>query len=294
MKFHPNTFTLCAATLLASAALTLAGTGKDGGKDDKKALKPVEEDIIVHPVTSPYFHEDSFITTDIRPIFVYHTLPGDFLAGGSAAVTALQLRVRITDSLQFVAYKDGWFDLSTPAIGGHGWNDLAAGFKWAFYRNPAIQLQSAVGLGYEFASGDDQALQDDDELRAWISVNKGFGKFHLGATLNYSWSMGTGNSRLGDSDWLSWHFHADYQACKYFSPLVEANGYHTTRGNGVGFSAADVANIGNNGNPTISAAIGGEVRPLRWLAFRAAYEFPLTTNVDVYGHRWTFSSVIKF
>jgi len=254
----------------------------------------IEEDIVVHPVTSPYYNEDSFITTDIRPIFVYHTLPGDFLGGGNASVTAMQIRIKLTKSLQLVAYKDGWTDVSTRDFGGRGWNDLAAGIKWAFYQNDAAQFHSAIGLGYEFASGDDNALQDDDELRAWISVNKGFGRLHLGAVFNYSWAMGNGNDLLGDSDWLSWHFHADYQVCRWFSPFVEFNGYHTTRGSGAGFSVADVANIGNNGDPTVSVGIGVELRPLKWLALRTAYELPIVDNVDVYGHRWTFSSVIKF
>lgn len=290
MKTHPNSILLCAASLLVTSALSFAGTPVSA----KKEVKPVDEDIVVHPVTSPYFAEDSFVTTDIRPVFVYHNLPGNFLGGGSASVTAAQVRIKLTDSLQFVAYKDGWLDVSTPGLGGRGWNDIAAGVKWQFYKNEASQLYAAAGLGYEFASGDRNVLQRDDELRAWLSVNKGFGKFHTGATLNYSWSMGNGGSALGNSDWLSWHLHADYQVCNWFSPLVEVNGYHTTRGNGVGFSVADVANINNNGNPTISGAVGAEIRPLKWLALRAAFEFPLTNNVDVYGNRWTFSSVIKF
>ncbi len=291
MKNHHHTTLLCAASLLAAASLSFAGTRISS----KKEVKPVaDEDIVVHPVTSPYYNEDSFITSDIRPVFVYHNVPSNFLGGGSASVTAVQVRLKLTDSLQLVAYKDGWLDISTRGLGARGWNDIAAGLKWAFYRNDAAQLQAAAGLGYEFASGDRKVLQRDDELRAWLSVNKGFGKLHLGATFNYNWSMGNGGSVLGNSDWLSWHLHADYQVCKYFSPLVEVNGYHTTRGNGAPFSGADVVNINNNGQDTISAAIGAEVRPTKWFALRAAFEFPLTGNVDLYGNRMTFSSVIRF
>ncbi len=291
MKNHHTTTLLCAASLLATAALTFGGTPITANKETKPVA---DEDTVVHPVTSPYFAEDSFITSDIRPVFVYHNLPGNFLGGGQASVTAVQVRLKLTDSLQFVAYKDGWLDVSTRGFGGRGWNDIAAGIKWAFYRNDAAQFHAAVGLGYEFASGDRSVLQRDDELRAWLSVNKGFGKLHLGATLNYSWSMGNGGSLLGDSDWLSWHVHADYQVNKWFSPLVEVNGYHTTRGSGVPFSVADVANISNSGSPTVSAAVGFEVRPLKKVALRAAFEFPLTHDRDVYGNRMTFSSVIKF
>lgn len=291
MKTHPNSHIICAAALLAASALSFAGSKASPAKENKTIQ---DADIVVHPVTSPYFHEDSFITTDIRPVFVYHDLPNNFLGGGRAIVGAAQLRVKLTDSLQIVAYKDGFLDVGSGGLNASGWNDIAAGLKWAFYRDEAAQFQSAVGLGYEFASGSKKVLQRDDELRAWVSVNKGFGRLHLGATLNYNWSMGNGASALGNSDWLSWHFHTDYQVNKWFSPLIEINGYHTTRGNGVPFSVADVANIANNGSATISAAVGAEVRPWERLALRAAFEFPLTNNVDVYGTRWTFSSVIKF
>ena len=273
MKKHPTSSILCAASLFVTAAVSSAGTGTPV----KSIATPmIEEDIVVHPVTSPYFHEDSFITTDIRPIFVYHTLPGDFLGGGNASVTAMQIRIKLTKSLQLVAYKDGWTDVSARDFGGRGWNDLAAGIKWAFYQNDAAQLHSAIGLGYEFASGDDNALQDDDELRAWISLNKGFGKLHLGATLNYSWAMGNGNDILGDSDWLSWHFHADYQVCNWFSPFIEFNGYHTTRGLRGQASASPMWQTSATMVTKPSRwASGVELRPLKWLALRTAYELAL-------------------
>jgi hypothetical protein len=109
--------------------------------------------------------------------------------------------------------------------------------------------------------------------------------------------MGNGDSLLGNSDWLSWHFHADYQVCKWFSPLFEVNGYVTTRNGSpvTPFSGADVVDIGGNSSePTISAAFGAEVRPMKRLALRAAYEWGLGNSTNVFGHRWTFSSVIKF
>lgn len=40
--------------------------------------------------------------------------------------------------------------------------------------------------------------------------------------------MGNGSPILGNSDTFTWHLHADYQVCKYFSPVLEVNGYHVT------------------------------------------------------------------
>lgn len=257
----------------------------------------VEEDIPVHPITAPYWNEDSFVTTDLRPVYVFHKFPGDVL-GGHASVAALQVRLRLTDSLQLVAYKDGWVNIDSPGLKTDGWNDLALGLKWAFFQDEAAHLHAAAGLGYEFAAGDDNVLQDDDELRVWLSINKGFGKLHLGATLNYLLNMGNGDDILGNSDTLSWHLHADYQVCKWFSPVLEINGYHVTneaQGPVTPFSGADIANLGGNtGEDVVTLGLGAEVRPCRHVALRAAYELPLTDDVDVYGHRWTFSAVVKF
>lgn len=300
MKNSSTSLLLTAASLLAGASLAFAGSGAPV----KKTVVPIpveREDIPVHPITAPYWNEDASITTDVRPVFVYHAFPGEILGGGRAEVTALQLRIKLTNSLQLVAYKDGWVNMDTPGLDTDGWNDIAAGLKWAFYQNDAAQLRAAVGVGYEFASGDDQVLQDDDELRLWLSVDKGFGNLHLGAVVNYLHALGNGDSILGNSNTLSWHVHADYQVCKWFSPVIEINGFHVvendTGNDGITtpFSGVDVANLGGHTSESvITAGFGVEVRPHSRLALRAAYELPLTDNLDVYGHRWTFSAVIKF
>lgn len=292
-------FLVAFTTLVGSVSLSVAGDGAAA----KKEIAPLPErvDIPVHPITTPYWHEDSFIGTDVRPVFVYHKFPGEILGGGRATVTALQIRVQLLKNLQLVAYKDGWVDVETRGLESNGWNDIAAGLKWAFLQKEEWQLDAAVGAGYEFASGDDQVLQDDDELRFWFSINKGFGPLHLGATVNYLISMGNGDDILGNSDTLTWHLHADYQVCKWFSPVLEINGFHVTENDATNsgvitpFSGADIANLGGNVHENvITMGVGAEVRPWDRLALRAAYEFPLLDDLDVYGHRWTFSAVIKF
>jgi hypothetical protein len=116
--------------------------------------------------------------------------------------------------------------------------------------------------------------------------------------VNYLINMGNGDDVLGNSDTLSWHLHADYEVCKWFSPVLEVNGYHVTNEDQAPvtpFGGADFANLGGNtGEDVITAGFGAEVRPCRHIALRAAYEIPLTDNTDVYGHRWTFSAVVKF
>lgn len=289
---------IATAALLAATCLSRAVAGPAVQSDKKEVVPTLErEDIVVHPVTDPYYHEDSFITTDLRSWFVQHYFDGTPLSEGHARVSALQLRVRLLKNLQFVAYKDGWVDFDGKVLDDSGWNDIAAGLKFAFLQKPEWQLDAAVGAGYEFASGDDQVLQDKDEVRFWLSVDKGFGPLHLGATLNYFLACGNGDGYLGESNHLSWHLHADYQVCKWFSPVVEFNGYHVLdEGDPVTpFNGVDVTNLGGNKNEdVITFGVGVEVRPFNRVALRAAYEMPLTDNVDLYGHRWTFSTVVKF
>jgi hypothetical protein len=252
----------------------------------------------VHPVTSPYFHEDSFITTDLRAWALYHDFPNDDLIdGGSAKVYAVQARLALTSQLQLVAYKDGYTDFDAGILKDSGWNDVAAGLKWNFLQDWGNQLHAAVGVGYELPVGSPSVLQNDRELRFWASVNKGFGKLHLGATVNYFNSLGNEDEApFGNSDHMSWHLHADYWVCDWFSPVIEANGYHVLdRGEeSVPFSGIDVTNLGGGGD-VISAAVGAEFRPMDKLAVRAAYELPVTSDEDdLYGWRVTLSVVYSF
>lgn len=287
-------------TILCAAMLALAALPAFAGQQlsEKKAVEPVEQpDFPVHPISDPYWSEDSFIGTDLRPVFAWHHFPGDPLGSGYGTVYAMQLRIKLTKSLQFVAYKDGYMDIHTKGYKDRGWNDLAGGLKWAFLQNEELKLHAAIGAGYEFASGDDNVLQDDDGFRFWASVNKSFGRLHLGATANYFWATDNGDDSLGDSNIFSWHFHADYQVCNWFSPVVEVNGYHVMdEGDTVTpFSGTDVVNLGGNKNENvITVAVGAEIRPCSKFALRAAYEVPISDDRDIWGHRWTFSSVITF
>jgi hypothetical protein len=249
----------------------------------------------VHPVTSPYFHEDSFVTTDVRAWFLYHDFPnGGLINGGSAKVYALQVRVALTNQLQLVAYKDGYTDFDSGLIGDSGWNDVAAGLKWTPIQDWKNQFFLSVGAGYEMPIGDPGPLQNDGEVRVWAAVNKGFGPLHLGGTFNAFFATST-DEALGHSDYFSWHLHADYYVCKWFSPVVEVNGYHAFNKNdeAVPFSGIDVTNLGGGGD-VITLGIGAEFRPVENLGIRAAYELPLTNNEDLYGSRITVSAVYSF
>lgn len=259
------------------------------------AAEIAPEQRTVRPISAPYFHEDSFVTTDLRAWYVAHEFSSDTVQG-DVTVAALQVRLALTESLQFVAYKDGYTDFDGGALGGRdGLNDIGAGVKWAFIQDWENQFHMAAGLGYEFGFGDDEVLQDTDELRLWLSVNKGFGRLHLGATANLILSEDDSEGLFGNSDLVTLHLHADYYFCEWFSPVLELNGYLAQDESVLAFSGVDAVSLGGGEeNDTYTYAIGGEIRLIDSLGIRVAYEDELNDNVSLFGDRWTFSAVYEF
>jgi len=262
---------------------------------------PPPEEKTVRPLTGPYFHEDAFITTDVRAWYLVHHFDNDTfttLGNGDVTVAALQLRVALTQSLQFVAYKDGYtsFDDAGALNDSDGMNDIGAGLKWAFLQDWENQTHVAVGIGYELGLGDDEVLQDTNELRLWISANKGFGKLHFGATGNLILAEDESDGAFGNSDLITVHLHADYYLCEWLSPVVELNGYLAQDSGGLGVSGVDAVSLaGGEENDTWTVAIGAELRPFgEDFGIRAAYEEELNDNVSLFGHRWTLSAVYEF
>lgn len=253
---------------------------------------------VVRPITSPYFHEDAFINTDLRAWYVDHQFSNGTI-GGDVQVYALQVRLALTDRLQLVAYKDGYTEVNDSALGSpSGWNDIAAGLKYAFIQDWENQFHLAGGLGYEFSLGDDEVLQDTNELRLWLSANKGIDRLNLGFAANYRIADDHNDGFAGAADMITLHVHADYYVNEWFSPVVEFNGYFVTDEGSVGlpFSGVDaVAVSGGEDEDTITGALGAEFRPFGpELSLRAAYETELSDSVSLFGHRWTLSAVYEF
>jgi hypothetical protein len=285
---------LVSLTLAASTPLVAATTVLFGGEISEGAAGMRT----VRPVSAPYFHEDSFVNSDIRVWYLRHDISKDTI-GGDVSVAAVQVRLALTPTLQFVAYKDGYttFDDDTALLGGNdGLNDIAAGLKWAFLQDDTTATYMAAGIGIELPLGDEDILQDTTEFRLWLSFNKGLGDLNLGGTLNYIIAEDSSDGLLGNADMLTLHLHADYPFTDALSGIVEVNGYFVTDGSAVPFSGVDAVSIdGGEDEDTLTGAVGLEFRPgMESLGLRIAYERELGSNLNLFGSRWTLSAVFGF
>lgn len=279
-----------------SAQAQHAGFVLFGEPDAAFAASPAEN-TFVHPCTSPYFNENSFITTDLRLWYAYQKFDDSTpLGDGHGQVAAAEIRLALTDRLQLVAYKDGYFWIDSDNLDESGWNDVAAGLKWNFYRDVEKQFHMAVGAGYQFPWGDADVLQNDGEARVWFSIDKGFDKLHLGATLNGLFATDD-DERWGSSDRVHWDVRADYRLTDWFSPVVEFNGNHSLDDENAAlpFQGGDLGNFGKGeDDPIVTFGAGGELRPCERVGLRAMWETQLNNEDDLFDWRLTLSLVINF
>ncbi len=86
-----------------------AGCGCLGRMKLLGCIKPSERcfDDFISPMINFVFFEDPRTLSEIRPIFVHHSLPST-LAGGSVQLYAMQFRIALTDRLSLIAVKDGF------------------------------------------------------------------------------------------------------------------------------------------------------------------------------------------
>ncbi len=253
----------------------------------------------IEPVGMPFYFEDPFIKSDMRLVYIYHKIPGSSqLRGGKVQHVAAQIRVALTERLQFIAYKDGysWVDAKILPE-SEGWNDIGIGLKYALYADPDEEYILSGGLKWELENGDIDTLHGStQELVPFISAAKGYEGFNF---------MGTISGRIPTDDDLAsyglvWNLHADYKVCDWFYPLVEVHGIHWFSDGErlpLNIDYLDVSSIGSqvDGRDFFSAGLGFRIEPCDWFSFGATYEFPLEEKSEnIQDYRFTVNSVIRF
>lgn len=254
------------------------------------------------PVGSPLYFEDPFINSDARLVYLYHKFPKDSaLKGGDLNVYALQLRLALTDRLQFLATCDGYSHLESPILDDDsGWNDLALGAKYALYVDHENDFLVSGGLKWRLSNGHAKTLHGNvDELTPFISMYKGWGKWNFIADVAGRIAM---DEHRGNH-LLSYNLSTSYEILdNLFFPLFEFHGVHYLS-NGdrlpLDIGGLDYANIGSNdvaGHAAFWGGIGARWNIVEHVSWGAVWEFPMqtTTNNDIFDYRVTTNLIFTF
>ena len=304
MKPIPNLSRyLCVISLASCTALTAAHAGAPATGDKSKVplLDAVDwKENTIAPVTNPIYFEDPVIRTEVRPIFAYHRIDNDFITkGGNAEVYALQLRYAVTDRLAIIATQDGYMNIHTgagPTLGG--WLDIAAGLKYALIDDKAHNFILTPGFTFSIPLGQEEVFhgRGSGEWNIFTSAEKGWGKFHLIGNVG----LRVPNDTSEQSTSLHYSAHADYFACRWFIPFVEANGWTVlSHGNNLPLNSEgyDVINFGssNAGNVTQMTLGGGfRSRLAKNVDLGVAYEKAIIDPHGLTNDRFTFDFTIRF
>ena len=241
----------------------------------------------IPPTSMPFLNETPFITTELRPIYMYNKIPSgyfrnNFGSGGEINIAAVQIRAKITEKLAFIVTKAGWAD-----IDGDGTNpdtdgilNLAFGFKWSVVQNIEKNAAFAIGLRYEAPSGDlknrddSGAVADRDRIKHQDGGDGFINPFITGAWKPKDWlgvQASFGLNQAVDSDQTSFihaSLHTDLGPDDFFVyPVLELNviskadeggGSSRTRKDADGgFEGFDLFNYGNNEPGTVFTFAGG-------------------------------------
>lgn len=262
------------------------------------------EDHAIAPVTNPIFFESPLIQSEVRPLFVYHTMDNDFLglnADTDVQVYALQLRWAINDRWAIIATKDGYMTINSdsPVLDNReGWNDIAAGVKYAAVKDEEKQLIVTPGVTFEIPTGNSEVFQGNasGEFNVFTSAVKGWGDFHLTGNIGFrvpiNWDKETVNFRACAM--------LDYFVCKWFIPFVSFNSFTTiSDADAAPFDSEgfDVINFGaTNANGVFQAAVGGGFRSriVSSVDFGFAYEYGFSPDDDIFKDRFTVDVIWRF
>ena len=251
-----------------------------------------------NPVGNPIYFETPFNNTGVRFLYLHHSFADDSqVAGGDLSVYALQARLAITERLGFIATKDGYSDLDANGLPHEqGWNNIAAGLKYAFYVDRESNCVATAGARYEMENGDKEVLQGGvQELSPFISVAKGWDRFHFIGNMSYRLPVSNGDD--GNSI-LQWSTHFDYEVSPEslpgFAPIVELHGLHYldngTR-TGLKVGGLDYSNLGStdvSGSTVVWAGVGMRWKLSPHASVGAVYEHALTNqNADLFSDRIT-------
>jgi hypothetical protein len=266
---------------------------------------------MISPVSSPFFAEDPRALTELRPIFIFQSVPrsNDVFHGGNVGFFGLQGRLAVTERLSLVVNKLGlvWTDPRDTSDGVHrhiGFSELWLGPKYTIIRNDESRTLLAAGLTFQIPWGSDRVFQDTGNLTLapYMSFAQNFLKTNLGS-FNFmnttGYALATDNRR---TEYLYAQFHLDYDVLNLHKiyPLAEVNWTHYTRNGGVrdlSFEGNDLFNFGSRGiagKNDLSLALGARYKFCEGIQLGTAFEIPLINRHGLDAFRWTIDMIFRY
>jgi hypothetical protein len=258
-------------------------------------------DNFISPMSNPFLFEDPRSLTEVRPIFLYQTIPGSnpVFRGGNAEFFGLQARLAITDQWSIVMNKLGGVSINPGSDslvpGGTGFSEFWIGPKWTFLRDTQSGTVAATGLTFQIPTGSSKVYQDTGDLSlvpyvtaAQNFCHSSYGSFNVMDTLGFA--LRTDNQR---SNYFFNSIHLDYDVGNLHRvyPLIELNWFYYTNSGGVRDFATegrDLANIGStgvSGQNNFSIATGARYKFSENLQTGLVLEFPLSSHRELFDFR---------
>lgn len=263
-------------------------------------------------VSNPFLNETPYITTEVRPIYIYNNFPNDImtpgqgpLGGGNITLMATQLRVAISDRMGFILNKFGLanFNLKVPDKSDAGFVNISFGLKYVLLSDIEKDAIVTMGVTYEMPSGDLRAgrvnvirLQGDGNgfITPFLTAAKHYNKFNLQAMLGAKITL----DQDRNASWFNYAVHLDYEILPGFFPLVEFNGFtpiNAPRQNSLEFAGLDLLSTGGaNSQPVVTFASGARYQVNKSVMAGFAYEVPITDDRDIVDWRVTADLVFYY
>ena len=259
-------------------------------------------DEMISPISNPVNFEDPRAITEIRPLFLYHKLDDKFVTqGGHVMGGAVQVRFALDDRFAIIATKDGFLHLQPNAVvpDGTGFANVAAGAKYAFYKDGDAGQIMTAGLRYEIPLGDKDVLQGngDGVFNPFLSAGAALGPVNLMAYSAFRLPVSSGDSSFFDAD-----LHVSTKVGEMFYPTFEVNLHHVLdAGNRLGIpdEGADFFNIGSSlsdGKTLVTGSVGVRARLSKDIDTGVSYQFPMNSGegTRIYDWRITTDLIYRF
>lgn len=251
-------------------------------------------DDFISPVSNPFLFEDPRTLTEIRPIFMYQTIPNanPLYHGGNVEFFGLQARLALTQRFSIVMNKLGGIAINpgsgSPVGSAAGFSEVWIGPKYTWYREDQTGTVSAMGLIFQIPTGPGSVYQNTGNLSLtpYMSIAQRFGKTSWG-TFNFMDTAGLAFATTGArSNYFYNSAHIDFDVANWqrIYPLLELNWfYYTSNGNArpdLGFEGQDIANTGAAlaGTNFLNIAIGGRYKFSEAVQIGLICEFPLLND----------------